>query len=1028
MNTLKIEQENSNDKTAAPNERGSAIVIAVFVLVLLSAFVALALSRTASEAAAVGNETSEARSFYAAQGSLETMTRNFNKVFEVKLSPADSDFNPLRTAGVAGLTPQYTFNQEVDQLGASEYEVVDKGAFAGLYATTDTWRLRTTATDPGGTQVQLTRNILNNRIPIFQFGIFYNDNLEFHPGPRFDFGGRVHSNGSLFLMAQTGLYFSSRVSTHGEIVTDTARNGKPYTNWGENVFVYNAGAPVQLRNNMGSVVKLPATGVPRFADNNPINRDLYDLDMPLQYGNAAWASTYAAQFGGNLLARQPRLDLPLRISSQNAGIPVDYIELIKRGRSIGDLFNDRTGTPTAPVVRPVVAAEADSVVTSSERYANKAGIRVSLSDRKSRLPGCASGVGETAVAGVCGKRLDGDALGDSEASFVGAARGYQPLLMLPTANNYTATRLNGERFGTTGAPLPSRQMWIKIELVSKNEVTNTVVTQDVTADILSLGVTEPAPCLYDGASVLKFKLSSPANYYTACSAAASTPFIDSRSIIKLQRFVIPGENFIGADATSDAYMSNFAGWNPAFTSHTIVNTEDCLTTTLVAGNCLTAIDRTTLIERTAHKKLAVIGGDAPSRSKSVVPFPIEMFDSREGIYNADSAILNTAATYGTKVPWAGVISMVDIDVANLKRFLAGEFDANMPTATKYFNDTTHVLRNNLTDPTRNDVPQKSGWVFYISDRRGDFDNDGEYDMEDIYGNNDNVLQKGEDINANGGLDFSYLTPLNPTNGEAARYTANNAFTPPLLTALDPFSPILPNYFGSFVSTGYAASVDHPFYRRGVRLINGQTLPGTYDSASAANTRGFTVASENGVYVLGNYNASSIVSAGTPTPWDNYRPLNTTDHIPASIAADAITILSNGWSDSRSFLNPYDITGGRRRAIETHTRFAMLSGDAQSSYEALPNQGGGDPRLGGGVHNFKRFLEDWSGVRLNYCGSIINLYNARNNNSAFKVANLTYSPPARNWVFDSSFLDPTRLPPGTPYFQFIQTTGFQRTNN
>ena len=1023
MNTLEIEQKNSNGKTAAPNERGSAIVIAVFVLVLLSAFVALALSRTASEAAAVGNETSEARSFYAAQGSLETMTRNFNKVFEVKLSPADSDFNPLRAAGVAGLTPQYTFNQEVDQLGASEYEVVDKGAFAGLYATTDTWRLRTTATDLGGTQVQLTRNILNNRIPIFQFGIFYNDNLEFHPGPRFDFGGRVHSNGSLFLMAQTGLYFSSRVSTHGEIVTDTGRNGRPYTQWGENVFVYNAGAPVQLRNNMGSVVKSPANGVPRFADVSPINSDLYDLDMPLQYGNAAWASTYAAQFGGNLLARQPRLDLPLKISSQNAGVPVDYIELIKRGRSVGDLFNDRTGTPTAPVVRPVAAAEADSVVTSSERYANKDGIRVSLSDRKSRLPGCASGVGETAVAGVCGKRLDGDISGDSEASFVGVGRGYQPVPMLPAASNYTATRLNGERFGTTGAALPSRQMWIKIELVSKNEITNTVVTQDVTADILSLGVTEPAPCLYDGLSVERFKLLT-ANYYTACSAAASTPFIDSRSIIKLQRFVVPGENFIGADTTSQAYMTNYAGWNPAFASHTIVNTEDCL---IAGGVCLPTTDRTTALETATHRKLAVVNGVDILRNKSVVPFPIEMFDSREGIYNADPTILNTATTYGTKVPWAGVMSLIDIDVANLKRFLAGEFDANMPTGTKYFNDTTHVLRNNLTDPTKNDVPQKSGWVFYISDRRGDFDNDGEYDMEDIYGNNDNVLQKGEDINANGVLDVSYLTPLSLTNGEAAKYTANNAFSPPTVTD-PPFAPILPNYFGSFVSTGYAAAVDHPFYRRGVRLINGQTLPGTYDSLDASKTRGFTIASENGVYVLGNYNASSIVSAGTPTPWNDYRPLNTADHIPASIAADAITILSNGWSDSRSFLYPYDITGNKRRAIETHTRFAMLSGDAQSSYEALPNQGGGDPRLGGGVHNFKRFLEDWSGVRLNYCGSIINLYNAHNNNSAFKVANLTYSPPARNWVFDSSFLDPTRLPPGTPYFQFIQTTGFQRTNN
>ncbi len=84
MGKLEIRRTDLLKITDDPNQRGSAIIIAVFILVLLSAFVALALSRTATEAAAVGNETSEARTFYAAQGSLEMMTRNFNKVFETE--------------------------------------------------------------------------------------------------------------------------------------------------------------------------------------------------------------------------------------------------------------------------------------------------------------------------------------------------------------------------------------------------------------------------------------------------------------------------------------------------------------------------------------------------------------------------------------------------------------------------------------------------------------------------------------------------------------------------------------------------------------------------------------------------------------------------------------------------------------------------------------------------------------------------------------------------------------------------------
>ena len=83
-----------------------------------------------------------------------------------------------------------------------------------------------------GSKSRYTRRFFNNRIPIFQFGIFYDDDLEFHPGPRFDFGGRVHSNGNIFMAASTGLYFASKVSAQGEIFTDVQKNGSPCTRLG----------------------------------------------------------------------------------------------------------------------------------------------------------------------------------------------------------------------------------------------------------------------------------------------------------------------------------------------------------------------------------------------------------------------------------------------------------------------------------------------------------------------------------------------------------------------------------------------------------------------------------------------------------------------------------------------------------------------------------------------------------------------------------------------------------------------------
>ena len=485
---------------------------------------------------------------------------------------------------------------------------------------------------------------------------------------------------------------------------------------------------------------------------------------------------------------------------------------------------------------------------------------------------------------------------------------------------------------------------------------------------------------------------------------------DSRSVIKLQRFTfgntaITATNNVMQSATFGGVIQNYV-----------------VSSTRASGAGITCASGGTTPANNGTFPNGIVGDNAahwrtatsslfPGIIGCVVPFPINMFDTREGLYNDTTAVFNPVATYGANVPWAGVMSMVDIDVANLRKFLdnnaANNFDANMPAipGTPFFVLTNRALRSNdIPQPANTPVNAKSGgWVFYVSDRRGDYDFDGEYDMENVYLNSftEDVLQLGEDLNKNGTLEADY------TN-EAPRYSES-------------------------VSPDIAAVFEHKFYRRGVRLINGQTIPGNYDTVTPINTKGFTVASENGIYVQGNYNATSVTSHGTPTPYTDYIPANTSSlDIPASIAGDAITILSTSWQDSLSFTAPFNL--GARNAGETTIRFAMLSGDTLTTLNDTPNQGGSDLKMNGGVHNFKRFLEDWSndglGAKdyLNYSGSIINLFSSHNSTGPFKCCTNVYSPPNRNWVFDSTFLDVNRLPPGTPYFQYVQTTGFQRTND
>ncbi len=372
------------------------------------------------------------------------------------------------------------------------------------------------------------------------------------------------------------------------------------------------------------------------------------------------------------------------------------------------------------------------------------------------------------------------------------------------------------------------------------------------------------------------------------------------------------------------------------------------------------------------------------------------------------------------------MSMINIDVANLRKFLNGasgtgnSFNGLFPNTTPFA-----IAKGAGMSLNSADIPQNKGWVLYVSDRRGDADFDGEYDMEDTLPNG--TMEFNEDVNGvNYTTDANGVKIFDVGNGtfDVLYYSSNNNFFE------------APQYSDT-TTKSQGATADHGYFRRGVRLINGSILPGIYDRLSPTTTRGFTLASENGVYVQGNYNATSVTLSGTnaPAAATNYFPqggtltvagsANANQHIPAAIVSDATTILSNAWNDAESFATPF--AQESRVATATQIRFALMTGDTVTGKNGTttisPSATGG---LGnGGVHNFKRFLEVWTGVRLNYTGSLVNLFNSRNNNASFKCCEAVYNPPIRDWSFDTSFIDPNRLPPGTPYIYSTTLTGFER---
>ena len=113
----------------------------------------------------------------------------------------------------------------------------------------------------------------------------------------------------------------------------------------------------------------------------------------------------------------------------------------------------------------------------------------------------------------------------------------------------------------------------------------------------------------------------------------------------------------------------------------------------------------------------------------------------------------------------------------------------------------------------------------------------------------------------------------------------------------------------------------------------------------------------------------------------------------------------------------------RNATETGYRFAMITG--KSVPFAYPGWGVMEWGSDGGVHNFMRMLEDWGGQNLRYRGSMVSLYFSRQAIGPYRADDNVYAPPTRGYNFDTDFLTPALLPPGTPMFRDINTLKFRQ---
>jgi|GEM_PF-1124076 len=275
------------------------------------------------------------------------------------------------------------------------------------------------------------------------------------------------------------------------------------------------------------------------------------------------------------------------------------------------------------------------------------------------------------------------------------------------------------------------------------------------------------------------------------------------------------------------------------------------------------------------------------------------------------------------------------------------------------------------------------------------------------------------VHTNNGSVHSNLTSYNTTNILGTTIVTNT--TP------------IPDFNGLVYISNTEGSSSN---KQGVVLRNGNYLPDKVINNGVTNINrinlGLSVVTDNPLYIIGDYNTGRtgnlVGSNNNPNNRDTTFNLTNSTSVgytrrPASVMADAVTILSQNYISKMTNAN-YNT----RTTPVTTVNTAILAGFVPSTISTNSPAHG---FLSGGVHNFPRFLENWNNVKLVINGSLVNIYNSEQGTSPFYCnpgngangetpANISassfaqyYSPPTRVWNFDVNYLDPTKLPPGTP---------------
>lgn len=239
--------------TLPHDRRGFALEATLFVLLLLSVLCVFAVSGVTTTTRTANYDYRNTRTAYAAEAASDDIMQQLSGMVDDGFI-SQSELDSLARPSVPGFSIPTMI---VEPNGGATQETINDGEFSGLYALIRNYDITTRATDSSGNASRAIVTVKAAAIPIFQFGVFYEKDLEITNGQRLDMQGWVHTNGNIYVRSGAGLYLHNIITTPNKFLF----RRKDGTNPGgsDQVYIDDAGATArQVNDDSDGLPSFPA--------------------------------------------------------------------------------------------------------------------------------------------------------------------------------------------------------------------------------------------------------------------------------------------------------------------------------------------------------------------------------------------------------------------------------------------------------------------------------------------------------------------------------------------------------------------------------------------------------------------------------------------------------------------------------------------------------------------------------------------------------------------------------------------------